>query len=54
MQDIYRLLFVNGKNYNSALDLIREDLESSEEKDSILNFLEQSERGVLKGFNGRK
>ena len=54
MQDIYRLLFVHGKNYNSALDLIREDLESSEEKDSILNFLEQSERGVLKGFNGRK
>lgn len=54
MQDIYRLLFVHGKNYNSALEVIREEVETSDEKERILHFLEQSERGVLKGFTARK
>ncbi len=54
LQDIYRLLFVHGKNYNSALELIREEVESSAEKENIIQFLEQSDRGLLKGFSTRK
>ena len=54
MQDIYRHLFVLGKNYNSAVETIRDSVASSAEKDRILDFLEASERGVLKGFSTRK
>lgn len=54
MQDIYRHLFVLGKNYNSAVETIRDSVASSAEKDIILDFLEASERGVLKGFSTRK
>lgn len=54
MQDIYRHLFVLGKNYNTAVEMIRDSVASSAEKDSILGFLEASERGVLKGFSAKK
>ncbi len=50
IQDIYRLLFVRGYNTTQALAIIRETIPACPEKDLILNFVDQSERGIMRGF----
>ncbi|MEO1438381.1 MAG: acyl-ACP--UDP-N-acetylglucosamine O-acyltransferase [Bacteroidota bacterium] len=51
IQDIYRLLFVNGKvNTSQAIRRIESDWESSPERDKIIHFLKDSKRGLMKGF----
>ncbi len=50
IQDIYRLLFVRGYNITQAMAIIRENVPPSAERDLILNFVDQSERGIMRGF----
>jgi len=50
VQDIYRLLFVKGYTINKAKNHIKEYIVDSEYKTQILDFLNASERGILKGF----
>ena len=42
------------KDSPEAIVESEEEVETSDEKERILHFLEQSERGVLKGFTARK
>jgi UDP-N-acetylglucosamine acyltransferase len=53
IQDIYRVLFVHNRNLSKALDLVEAEMTPSAERDEILAFIRGSERGVLKGFNGK-
>lgn len=50
IQDIYRLLFVRGYNTTQALGVIRDTIPASPEKNTILEFVDQSERGIMRGF----
>lgn len=50
IQEIYRYLFLKGLNNSKALDLIELELPTSTERDYIVNFIRESERGVMKGF----
>lgn len=50
IQEIYRYLFLKGLNNSKALDLIERELPKSDERDLIVNFIKDSERGVMKGF----
>ena len=50
IQDIYRILFVKNNNVTKALDVIEAEFTPTEERDEILNFIRNSNRGVLKGF----
>jgi UDP-N-acetylglucosamine acyltransferase len=50
IQEIYRYLFLKGLNNSKALDLIERELPKSLERDYIVNFIKDSERGVMKGF----
>ena len=50
IQEIYRYIFLKGLNNSKAIDLIERDLPPSEEREYILNFVKQSERGIMKGF----
>ncbi|WP_353132139.1 acyl-ACP--UDP-N-acetylglucosamine O-acyltransferase [Pseudopedobacter sp.] len=50
IQDIYRILFVKNNNVTKALDIIEAEFNPTEERDEILNFIRNSNRGVLKGF----
>ncbi len=57
IQKIYRILFVNGHNTSQAIKHIKINEEPTQVRDHILNFLETSERGIMKGFrnlNGHK
>lgn len=50
IQEIYRYLFLKGLNNSKALDLIERELPQTTERDYIVNFIKDSERGVMKGF----
>ncbi|MBP7184210.1 MAG: acyl-ACP--UDP-N-acetylglucosamine O-acyltransferase [Saprospiraceae bacterium] len=53
IQDIYRILFVRGGNVGKSLKQIKVDIPDSDEKDTILEFIANCERGLLKGFKTR-
>jgi UDP-N-acetylglucosamine acyltransferase len=50
IQDIYRTLFIKNNNVSKALEIIEADFKSTEERDEILNFIQGSQRGIMKGF----
>lgn len=47
---IYRVLFQEKRNTKFALEIINEEFEKTVERDKILNFVRQSKRGIIKGF----
>ncbi|MBU3662834.1 MAG: acyl-ACP--UDP-N-acetylglucosamine O-acyltransferase [Bacteroidetes bacterium] len=53
IQDIYRVLFVHNNNLSKALTIAENQFAPSAERDEILSFIRNSERGVLKGFNSK-
>lgn len=53
IQNIYRILFQRNKNTSQALELIEAEFEATKERDLIIQFLHNSSRGVMKGYNPR-
>lgn len=53
IQDIYRVLFVKGFNTASAIKIIETEFTPTPERDEILLFLKESDRGVMKGYISR-
>lgn len=51
IQDIYRILYVKGWNITQAIDHISTELPGSPEKKSILDFIQNSKGGIMRGFN---
>lgn len=57
IQDIYRILFVRHSNVSIAIEYLKEHFQDNPFQQPILNFVEQSERGIMRGFrfiNGNK
>ena len=50
IQDIYRILYVQGNNTTKAIELIEATIHHSEERDRILTFVRSADRGIMKGF----
>ncbi len=50
IQEIYRYLYLKGWNNSKALDMINMELPPSKEKDEIMNFIKNSDRGIMKGY----
>ena len=53
IQEIYRYIFLKGLNNSKAIDLIELEMTPSKERDEILNFFRQSDRGIMKGYAAR-
>jgi len=53
IQEIYRYVFLKGLNNSRAIDLIELEMTPSKERDEILNFFRQSDRGIMKGYSAR-
>jgi len=51
IQEIYRHIFLKGLNNSVALDLIELELPPSKERDEVIDFLRNSDRGIMKGVN---
>jgi UDP-N-acetylglucosamine acyltransferase len=52
IQDIYRTLFVKNFNVSAALDIIEAEKQPTEIRDEILDFIRNSNRGIMRGFAG--
>ena len=50
IQDIYRILFLKGYNVTQAVRFIERNISASDERDTILSFIANSQRGIMKGF----
>ena len=50
IQDIYRILFVKGNNVKKAIEIIEATIKETNEKEIILQFLGQADRGLMRGF----
>ena len=50
IQEIYRQIFLKGLNNSAALDKVELDMKPSKERDEIIHFIRNSDRGIMKGF----
>lgn len=50
VQNIYRTLFVKHNNLTKAMGIIEAEFAPTEIRDEILDFIRNSNRGVMKGF----
>ncbi len=51
IQEIYRIIFMRKLNTSQALELVEAEMPASEERDEIVNFIRNSNRGIMKGFS---
>lgn len=50
IHEIYRYLFVKFKNVGRAIKAIEVELPDSPEREAILEFIRNSNRGLMKGY----
>ena len=50
IQDIYRILFQKNNNNTQAVIKMQAELKSSPERDEIISFVQNSGRGIMKGY----
>jgi len=50
IQNIYRTIYLKGYNTSKAIQILEVDFPPSNEKDEIINFIQNSDRGIMKGF----
>ena len=50
IQDIYRILYQKNYNNTQALGIIEAEMEATTERDEILQFIRNSQRGIMKGY----
>jgi UDP-N-acetylglucosamine acyltransferase len=48
IHNIYRVIYQNGLNFSQALDRVEKEFKSSPDRDSILEFIRKSERGIIR------
>ena len=48
--DIYRIIYNKGLNTSKALEYIEKELPVTDERDEILSFIRESERGIVKRY----
>lgn len=54
IQDCYRMLFQSKMNNSDALVRIEAELPASKERDEIILFVKNSQRGIIKGYGAAK
>jgi UDP-N-acetylglucosamine acyltransferase len=50
IQDIYRYIYLKGKNISQALSIVEAELPATQERDDIISFIRASERGIMRGY----
>jgi len=54
IQEIYRILFLRGKNVTQSVNYIEANLPATTDRDDILSFIANSQRGIMKGYTRMK
>jgi len=50
VQEIYRVLYQSGMNNKEAVKFIEENIPASKEKEIIITFIANSQRGIVRGY----
>jgi len=50
IQNIYRILYQKNYNTTQALEKIEAEMEATKERDQIILFIKNSQRGIMKGY----
>ena len=50
IQNIYRILYQKNYNNTQAVSIIEAEMEATPERDEILQFIKDSQRGIMKGY----
>ncbi len=50
LQNIYRILYQSNFNNSQASEIIEAEMEATPERDEILQFIRDSQRGIMKGY----
>lgn len=54
IQDIYRVLYLRGNNTQKAIAIIENEKPVSPERDEILQFIRESEAGIMRGYSSKR
>jgi UDP-N-acetylglucosamine acyltransferase len=52
IQNIFRILYQKNYNTTQALEIIEAKMEATKERDQIIQFIKNSQRGIMKGYTG--
>ena len=50
IQDIFRILYQKNYNTTQAVEKIEAEMEATKERDQIILFIKNSQRGIMKGY----
>ena len=50
IQEIYRIIYQRGLNISDAIEFVEANLPASNERDTIILFIRNSKRGIIKGY----
>ena len=50
IQNIYRILYQKKYNNTQAMEIIQAELNATPERDEIIQFIDNSQRGIMKGY----
>ncbi len=50
IQETYRYIFLKGYNTSQAISIIEASLDATAERDEIISFIQESKRGIMKGY----
>ena len=50
IQEIYRILYQSGMNNKEAVKYIEENIPATKEREIIINFIANSQRGIVRGY----
>lgn len=53
IQEIYRILYLRGLNNAKAISKIETEMPATKERDEIISFIKDSDRGIMKGYLSR-
>ncbi|MBU2553852.1 MAG: acyl-ACP--UDP-N-acetylglucosamine O-acyltransferase [Bacteroidales bacterium] len=54
IQDIYRIIFLKGYNITQAINYIEANVPATDDRDEILSFIANSQRGIMRGYTSMK
>jgi len=52
IEDVYRMIYIHNSNMSRAMHAAELELPASPEKESILEFIRQSDKGIIRGPHG--
>jgi UDP-N-acetylglucosamine acyltransferase len=52
IEDVYRMIYVHNSNMSRAMHAAEMELPASNEKETILDFIRQSDKGIIRGPQG--